>query len=86
MSFEDLVSPASGDRFETYQTSQPSRRELRDAERARTEAVAVDPFIEIAKVASQRVEPVETSPASVPRSDLEVVGSRSRNAKKSGRA
>ena len=86
MSFEDLVSPASGDRFETHQNSQPSRRELREAERARTDSVAVDPFFEIAKVASERVEPVETSAATNPLADLEVVGSRSRNSKKSGRA
>ncbi len=112
MSFEELESPASGDRFETPPNLQPtqSRRELREAERARTEAVPVDPFIEVAKVdvASQRVEPVETSPAqtsanpevsalfglqpstvvreSMQFTPTEVVGSRSRNAKKSGRA
>ena len=115
MSFEELESPTSGGRFETPPLS---RRELREAERLRTEAIAVDPFIEIAKVdataapsrvepvetSSQRVEPVETSPTSNPEvsalfglqpsavvresrdpvTPAEVVGSRSRNAKKSG--
>ena len=95
MSFEELESPASGDRFETHQTPHLSRRELRDAERTRTEAVPVDPFYEIAKVAAERVEP-EVSPlfgiqpstvAAEARETLpaaELVGSRSRNAKKSG--
>ena len=110
MSFEELESPASGDRFETPHLS---RRELREAERARTESVAVDPFVEVAKVdvaasAPSRVELVETSPANpevsalfglqpatvvqesaqsqLPLTAVEVVGSRSRNAKRSGRA
>jgi peptidoglycan DL-endopeptidase CwlO len=107
VSFEELESPASGDRFETHQTPHLSRRQLREAERARTEAVPVDPFFEIAKVdaAPQRVEPAETSPANNPEvsalfgmqpsnvvresrdamTPAEVVGSRSRNSKKSGR-
>ncbi len=112
MSFEDAESPASGDRFETHPTALsgqqiPSRRALREAERARTEAVAVDPFVEIAKVSSTAPSPVDaaaptvanpelnalfgTQPPTVVResttlSAAEVVGSRSRNSKKSGRA
>ncbi len=92
MSFEDQGSPALGGRFET---PQPSRRELREAERLRTEPVAVDPFIEIAKVDAANPEVSALfglQPSTVvresapPLMDVEVVGSRSRNSKKSGRA